>query len=64
MTREHMMLLLFLNIPFIILVTKVDMVPENIKNLTINRLKKIINNQNIKKNLFYFLKVKLNVKKN
>ncbi len=54
MTREHMMLLLFLDIPFIILVTKVDMVPENIKNLTINRLKKIINNQNIKKKSYLF----------
>ena len=54
MTREHMMLLLFLNIPFIILVTKVDMVPDNIKNLTINKLKKIINNQNIKKKSYLF----------
>lgn len=54
MTREHMMLLLFLKIPFIILVTKIDMVPENIKNLTINKLKKMMNIQMFDKKSYLF----------
>jgi elongation factor 1-alpha len=54
MTREHMMLLLFLDMPFIILVTKVDMVPENIKNLTINKLKKMMNIQMFNKKSYIF----------
>jgi elongation factor 1-alpha len=54
MTREHMMLLLFLKIPFLILVTKIDMVPENIKNLTINKLKKMMNIQMFKKKSYLF----------
>lgn len=54
MTREHMMLLLFLKIPFIILVTKIDMVPENIKNLTIDKLKKMMNIQMFNKKSYVF----------
>jgi len=54
MTREHMMLLLFLKIPFVILVTKIDMVPENIKNLTINKLKKMMNIQMFNKKSYIF----------
>ena len=54
MTREHMMLLLFLKIPFIILVTKIDMVPDNIKILTINKLKKMMNIQMFNKKSYVF----------
>jgi elongation factor 1-alpha len=54
MTREHMMLLLFLKIPFIILVTKIDMVPENIKILTIDKLKKMMNIQKFNKKSYVF----------
>lgn len=54
MTREHMMLLLFLKIPFVILVTKIDMVPENIKNITINKLKKMMNIQMFNKKSYVF----------
>lgn len=43
MTKEHIALLLFLNIPVIILITKIDMVPENIKQATINKIKKLVN---------------------
>ena len=41
MTKEHIGLLLFLKVPIIILVTKIDMVPEQLKHATIRKLKKI-----------------------
>jgi elongation factor 1-alpha len=43
MTKEHIGLLLFLKVPIIILVTKIDMVPEQLKHATIRKLKKIAN---------------------
>ena len=43
MTKEHIGLLLFLKVPIIILVTKIDMVPEQLKHATIRKLKKIVN---------------------
>lgn len=42
MTKEHIALLLFLKIPLIILVTKIDMSPDEVKNVTIKRIKKLI----------------------
>lgn len=43
MTKEHIALLLFLKVPIVILITKIDMAPENIKDATIKKIKQIIN---------------------
>lgn len=42
MTREHLGLSLFLNVPFIIILSKVDIAPTNVHEETIEFLKKII----------------------
>jgi len=41
MTREHMGILLYMNIPFIVLITRVDIAPENIYQRTIKSIDKI-----------------------
>jgi elongation factor 1-alpha len=43
MTKEHIGLLLFLKVPIIILITKIDMVPDQLKHATIRKMKKIAN---------------------
>ena len=43
MTKEHLALLLYQKVPIIVLITKVDMVPEKVKNDTIKKIKKILN---------------------
>ena len=45
MTREHLGLSLFLNVPFIIVLSKIDIAPENVHNETLDFLKKIIKSQ-------------------
>ena len=42
MTREHMGILLYMNIPFIILITRVDIAPKGIYDRTVNNLEKIV----------------------
>lgn len=48
MTREHLGILLYMRIPFIVLVTRVDIAPQNIYNNTIMTLRKIMGNFNKK----------------
>ena len=55
MTKEHIGLLLFLKVPIIILITKIDMVPEELKNITIRKMKKIINLPVFNKKAYTFL---------
>lgn len=45
MTREHILLLLNLKIPFIILVTKIDIVPENILEETMQKINNMCKNR-------------------
>mgnify|MGYP001259015985 CR=1 FL=1 len=54
MTKEHIALLLFLNIPIIILITKIDMSPEEIKQVTVKRIKKLISLPAFNKKAFHF----------
>jgi elongation factor 1-alpha len=48
MTREHLGILLYIRIPFIVLVTRVDIAPPNIYKNTIGTLRKIMGNFNKK----------------
>jgi elongation factor 1-alpha len=43
MTREHMGILLYMEIPFIIVVTRIDIAPPQIYEKTISNIKKIVN---------------------
>lgn len=43
MTKEHLGIALALNLPFLIVITKVDMVPEETLKQTINELSKLLN---------------------
>ena len=54
MTKEHIALLLYQKIPIIILLTKVDMVPNMVKQQTIQRIKKIVNLPIFKKKPYLF----------
>ena len=54
MTKEHIALLLFLGIPIIILVTKIDMAPKEVKDVTIKRIKKLISLPAFNKKAFHF----------
>ena len=49
MTKEHIALCLLLKIPFFVLLTKVDICPENILSETIENLKKILKLPGIRK---------------
>jgi GTPase len=53
LTREHIGILLYLNIPFIITITKVDMAPEDIYQNLCNQLKKLLGKANFGKTLFF-----------
>ena len=55
MTKEHIALLLFLKIPIIILITKIDMAPVNVKEATIRKVKQIINLPIFDKKAYQFL---------
>jgi len=55
MTKEHIALLLFLKIPIIILITKIDMAPVNVKDATIRKVKQIINLPIFDKKAYQFL---------
>ena len=49
MTREHIGLCLFLKIPFFVIVTKVDMAPENKYQETMSEIKKILKSKLLNK---------------
>jgi GTPase len=53
LTREHIGILLYLNIPFIITITKVDMAPKDIYQNLCNQLKKLLGKANFGKTLFF-----------
>ena len=53
LTREHIGILLYLNIPFIITITKVDMAPKEIYQNLCNQLKKLLGKTNFGKTLFF-----------
>lgn len=55
MTKEHIKLCLSLRIPFIILITKIDVAPIDKINITIDSIKKLANSPGIKK-IPYFIK--------
>lgn len=48
MTKEHLGVALALNIPIIIIITKIDMAPKNILMESINSIKKILKRRNMK----------------
>ena len=60
MTKEHIGLLLFLKVPIIILVTKIDMAPEEVKQATIRKLKKICNIPLFNKKAYVFPENEIN----
>lgn len=53
LTREHLGILLYLKIPIIIIITKIDMAPKQIYQKLINRLKKLIERSSFEKILYY-----------
>ena len=55
MTKEHIILLLYLKIPIIILITKIDMAPESVKEATIRKIKQIVNLPIFNKKAYVFL---------
>ena len=54
MTKEHLAVLLYLNVPIIIVITKTDICPENIYQRLIQRLKKLIIPKIFKKKPYFF----------
>lgn len=56
LTREHIGILLYLNIPFIISITKIDMAPKDVYQNLCNQLKKLLGKSlNDKKKILYFI---------
>lgn len=49
MTREHLGICVALNLPFFVVVTKVDICPENIMKETMANLSKILKNPQVKR---------------
>ncbi|CAD8063383.1 unnamed protein product [Paramecium primaurelia] len=54
MTREHLGVSLFLKIPFAIVLTKVDIAPQNIYNETLEHIKSLIKSPAIKRTAILF----------
>tara|TARA_Y100000590_G_scaffold468297_1_gene650562 strand:+ start:52 stop:1359 length:1308 start_codon:yes stop_codon:yes gene_type:complete len=54
LTREHLGILLYLNIPFIITITKIDLAPTEIYQKLKNRIKKLLNKNSFNK-IVYFI---------
>lgn len=54
MSREHLGICLFLNIPFYIVVTKIDLAPKNVYQETINTLKLLIKSPSVKRTPILF----------
>lgn len=63
MTREHIGILLWAKIPFTIVITKIDICPDNIYEATLNDLRKILKSPIYNKQLF-FLNKDENITKN
>jgi GTPase len=53
MTKEHLGLCVALKIPVIVVLTKVDMCPENVKKDTISAVTQLFKNRGLRKNLFH-----------
>jgi len=53
LTREHLGILLYLNIPFIITITKIDITPKDIYQNLCNQLKKLLGKTNFGKILYF-----------
>jgi GTPase len=49
MTKEHLGLALALNVPVLVVVTKIDMCPPNILDMTIRQLTKILKSSGCRK---------------
>lgn len=49
MTKEHIGLCLFLKIPFFVIVTKIDLAPQNKYEETMGEIKKILKNKLLNK---------------
>lgn len=54
LTREHLGILLYLKIPFVITITKIDLAPVEIYNKLKNRIKKLLMNNSFDK-IVYFI---------
>ena len=54
LTREHLGILLYLNIPFIITITKIDLAPTEIYQKLKNRIKKLLSKNSFNK-IVYFI---------
>jgi GTPase len=54
LTKEHIGILLYLNIPFIITITKIDMTPKDVYQNLCNQLKKLLGKATFKK-IIYFI---------
>ena len=52
LTREHLAILLYLKIPFIITITKIDLAPDEIYKKLCNRLKKLLTKSSIGKIIY------------
>jgi len=53
LTREHLGILLYLNIPIIIVITKIDIAPEDVYKTTLNRLRRLLSKGEFGKKLFF-----------
>ena len=53
LTREHLGILLYLNIPIIIVITKIDIAPEGVYKTTVNKLRRLLTRGEFGKKLFF-----------
>jgi GTPase len=51
LTREHLGILLYLRIPIIIVITKIDLAPRQVYQNLCNQLKKLLGNNNLQNNI-------------
>lgn len=54
LTKEHLGILLYLNIPFMIIITKIDLAPPEIYSKLKNKIKKLLNGNSFNK-IVYFI---------
>lgn len=53
LTREHLGILLYLNVPFLITITKIDLAPPEIYQKLKNRIKKLLNKNSFNKIVYF-----------
>lgn len=53
LTKEHLGILLYLKIPIVIVITKIDMAPEHVYKKLMNRIKKLIEKSSFDKVVYY-----------